>query len=259
LQVPRKTASCSARRTEKCQKVAVLRLIVASLRSFLIVPTASVWKSGRLRHRARITRNKRLAASCATALHDYAENKALLVERAPEPVLLPAMVMRHRRGTICRPGVGSPTDAVDELAAELQAQLANRLVCDQNSASSQHLLDHVKAQTASLIDVGNSIRCASLIARAGETRLDCSDRVRGCAGPWPRLRLELPTSRAIREARMRTLPATLVIAATVAPPVLPDEAPKQGSDADDAFFTGITRRDVRRALACSNEADQSRP
>jgi hypothetical protein len=85
--------------------------------------------------------NKRLAASCATALHDYAENKAFLVERAPEPVLLPAMVMRHRRGTICRPGVGSPTDAVDALAPELQAQLANRLVCDQNSASSQHLLD----------------------------------------------------------------------------------------------------------------------
>jgi hypothetical protein len=145
--------------------------------------------SRRLRHRARSMRNKRLAASCATALPDYAENKAFLVEPPPEPVLLPAIVMRHRRGTICRPGVGSPTDAVDELAPELQAQLANRLVCDRSSASSQHLLDHVKAQTGSLIDVGNSIRCTSRIACAGETSLDCRHRVLGCAGPWTRLRL----------------------------------------------------------------------
>jgi hypothetical protein len=40
---------------------------------------------------------------------------------------------------------------------------------------------------------------------------------------------------------MRALPATLVLAATVAAPVLPDEAPKQGSDADDAFVTEIRK------------------
>jgi hypothetical protein len=87
------------------------------------------------------SRQKHAEQAFGGLLCDYADYKAFPVERAPEPLLLPAMVMRHRRGTICRPGVGSPTDAVDALAPELQAQLANRRVFDQNSASSQHLLD----------------------------------------------------------------------------------------------------------------------
>lgn len=57
---------------------------------------------------------------------------------------------------------------------------------------------------------------------------------------------------------MRTLLATFVLAATVAAPVLADEAPKKGSDADEAFVTGIRKLGVMsgEAFACSNEADQ---
>jgi hypothetical protein len=57
---------------------------------------------------------------------------------------------------------------------------------------------------------------------------------------------------------MRTLLTAFVLAATVATPVLADEAPKKGSDADDAFVTGIRKLGVMsgEAFACSDAADQ---
>jgi hypothetical protein len=57
---------------------------------------------------------------------------------------------------------------------------------------------------------------------------------------------------------MRTILAAFVLAATVAAPVLADEAPKKGSDADDAFVTGIRKLGVMsgEAFTCSNPADQ---
>ena len=69
---------------------------------------------------------------------------------------------------------------------------------------------------------------------------------------------EHPTSQAIREARMRRLLLTSVLVATVAAPVLADEAPKKGSDADDAFVTGIRKLGVMsgEAFTCSNKSDQ---
>jgi hypothetical protein len=59
---------------------------------------------------------------------------------------------------------------------------------------------------------------------------------------------------------MRTLLATFALAATVAAPVLADEATTKGSDADDAFVTEIRKPSAMsgEAFAYSNEADRSR-
>jgi hypothetical protein len=83
----------------------------------------------------------------APALHEDIENKALLVDRAPQPVL------RAGDGDddlVKVPFVaaawGSPTNAIGEFAAELQAPLADRLLGDRDAARRQHLLDHAQAQ-----------------------------------------------------------------------------------------------------------------
>jgi hypothetical protein len=62
---------------------------------------------------------------------------------------------------------------------------------------------------------------------------------------------------------MRTIVAAFALAAIVATPilaspVLADDAPKKGSDADDAFVTGIRKLGVMsgEAFACSSPADQ---
>jgi hypothetical protein len=56
---------------------------------------------------------------------------------------------------------------------------------------------------------------------------------------------------------MRTIVASCLLAATFAA-ALAENAPKKGSDADDAFMTGIRKIGVmtREAFACSSEADQ---
>jgi hypothetical protein len=89
----------------------------------------------------------------APDLHEDIKNKALLVDRAPEPVL------RTGDGDddfIKMPYIaaarGSPTDAVGEFAAEFQAPLAavdllrSSTVCDRDAARRQHLSDHAQAQ-----------------------------------------------------------------------------------------------------------------
>jgi hypothetical protein len=57
---------------------------------------------------------------------------------------------------------------------------------------------------------------------------------------------------------MRTLLTACVLAATFAVPAFADEAPKKGSDSDEAFMTGIRKLGVMsgEAFACSKEADQ---
>jgi hypothetical protein len=57
---------------------------------------------------------------------------------------------------------------------------------------------------------------------------------------------------------MRTMLAACVLAATFIVPAFADEAPKKGSDADDAFMTGIRKLGVMsgEAYACSKEAEQ---
>ena len=57
---------------------------------------------------------------------------------------------------------------------------------------------------------------------------------------------------------MRTLLTACVLAATFVVPAFADDAPKKGSDADEAFMTGIRKLGVMsgEAFACSKEADQ---
>ena len=57
---------------------------------------------------------------------------------------------------------------------------------------------------------------------------------------------------------MRTILGACLLAAALAVPALADNAPKKGSDADEAFMTGIRKIGVMsgQAFACSSEADQ---
>ena len=57
---------------------------------------------------------------------------------------------------------------------------------------------------------------------------------------------------------MRTMLAACVVAVTFVVPALADNAPKKGSDADEAFMTGLRKLGVMagQAHACSKEADQ---
>src|SRR5208337_3550317 len=83
----------------------------------------------------------------APALDEDIENKALLVDRAPEPLLLAGDGDDNlvKVPFVAATG-GSPTDAVGEFPTELQAPLPDRLVCDRDAASRQHLLNHAQAQ-----------------------------------------------------------------------------------------------------------------
>ncbi len=57
---------------------------------------------------------------------------------------------------------------------------------------------------------------------------------------------------------MRTILAACILAATFVVPAFADEAPKKGSDADDAFMTGIRKLGVMsgEAYACSKEEEK---
>jgi len=57
---------------------------------------------------------------------------------------------------------------------------------------------------------------------------------------------------------MRTLLTACVLATTFVVPAFADDAPKKGSDADEAFMTGIRKLGVMsgEAFACSGEADK---
>src|SRR6201993_5076044 len=83
----------------------------------------------------------------APTLPEDVENEPLLVDRAPEPMLLagdgdgdlikmPFVAMARR----------SPTNAVGEFSAEFEAPLPDRLVRHRDAASGQHLLHHAQAQ-----------------------------------------------------------------------------------------------------------------
>ena len=88
----------------------------------------------------------------APALDEDVENKAFLVNGAPEPMLLAGDgdddLVKVPFVAAAR---GSATDAVGEFPTEFQAPLPDRLVCDRNPASRQHLLDHAQAQRESEI------------------------------------------------------------------------------------------------------------
>src|SRR5271165_4875192 len=83
----------------------------------------------------------------APALDKDIENVAFLVNSAPEPVLLAGDGDHDLiEVPLVAAAGGSPTDAVGEFPTEFQAPLPDRLVCDRDAASRQHLLDHAQAQ-----------------------------------------------------------------------------------------------------------------
>src|SRR3954471_3989067 len=83
-------------------------------------------------------------ALIAPALDQHVEHDAVLVDRAPEPMLYPGdfddnfiemPFVSGRRQT--------PPDLISERLAELQRPLPHALVTDEDAARGQHLLDHV--------------------------------------------------------------------------------------------------------------------
>lgn len=84
----------------------------------------------------------------------------------------------------------------------------------------------------------------------------------GCA-PFPTTLTDVmtvlsttPTS--IQRGTMRTILGACLLAAAFVVPALAENAPKKGTDADEAFMTGIRKIGVMsgEAFACSSEADQ---
>src|SRR6201984_178491 len=83
----------------------------------------------------------------ATALHEDVENNPLLVDRAPEPMLLAGdgdddLIQVPLVAALGR----APTNAVGELAAKFQTPLPDRLIGHRDAASRQYLFDHAKAE-----------------------------------------------------------------------------------------------------------------
>src|SRR5271166_815649 len=108
----------------------------------------------------------------APALDEDVENEALLVNCAPEPVLLASdgdddLVQVPFVATTR----GSPTDAVGKLPAEFQAPLADRLICHRDATRRQHLLDHAQAQRESKIQPDRVANELSGVAIAGIKRV----------------------------------------------------------------------------------------
>jgi hypothetical protein len=79
----------------------------------------------------------------AAALDQNVENKALLVNGAPQLMLLAG---DRDRNLVQVPSVAAarctPANAVGEFPTECQAPLSDRLVANQDAARRQHLLDH---------------------------------------------------------------------------------------------------------------------
>src|ERR1700752_22678 len=83
----------------------------------------------------------------ATPLYDDVKNEPLLVDRAPEPMLLAGdgdddLIQVPLVAALGR----APTNAVGELAAKFQTPLPDRLIGHRDTASRQYLFDHAKAE-----------------------------------------------------------------------------------------------------------------
>src|SRR3954471_3190735 len=81
------------------------------------------------------------------ALDQHVEYDAVLVHRAPEPVLLAGDLQYDLIQVPLVSGTGQPPpDPVGELLAEPERPLPHRLVADDDAARRQHLLDHAQAE-----------------------------------------------------------------------------------------------------------------
>jgi hypothetical protein len=75
----------------------------------------------------------------------------------------------------------------------------------------------------------------------------------------PTMTLLSTAQTSIQEETMRTKLAAGILAATFVVPAFADDPPKKGSDADEAFMTGIRKLGVMsgEAYACSSDADKA--
>src|SRR3954469_5662466 len=81
------------------------------------------------------------------ALDQYVEHEAVLVDRAPEPMLYPGDFDDDFIEMPFVSGTGQPApDLVGDVLAELERPLPHTLVADDDAAGRQHLLDHAQAQ-----------------------------------------------------------------------------------------------------------------
>src|SRR4051812_45795208 len=108
----------------------------------------------------------------APALDEDVEDKAVLVDGAPEPMLLAG---DGDDDLIQMPFIaaawGTPADAVGELPAEFQAPLPDRLVGHRDAACCQHLLNHAQAQREAEIEPHRVADELCRIAIAGINRV----------------------------------------------------------------------------------------
>ena len=82
-----------------------------------------------------------------SALHQHVEHDAVLIDGAPQPVLLAGDGDHHLVEVLLVAGTGQPAaDLVGEGLAELPDPLAHGLVADKDAAGGQHLLDHPQAE-----------------------------------------------------------------------------------------------------------------
>src|ERR1700752_148869 len=83
----------------------------------------------------------------ATALHEDVENEPLLVDRAPEPMLLAGDGDDYLIQVPLVAALGrASTNAVGELAAKFQHPLQDRFIGHRDAASRTYLFDHAKAE-----------------------------------------------------------------------------------------------------------------
>src|SRR3954454_632288 len=94
-----------------------------------------------------LAQQARGGALITPALDQHVEYDAVLVDRAPQPMLYPG---DFDDGLIEMPfisGAGCPApDLVGECLAELACPLPHALVADDDAACGQHLLDHAQAE-----------------------------------------------------------------------------------------------------------------
>src|ERR1700749_2482883 len=104
----------------------------------------------------------------ATALHEDVENEPLLVDRAPEPMLLAGdgdddLIQVPLVAALGR----APTNAVGELAAKFQTPLPDCLIGPRDAASRQQLLNQAQAQREPKIQPYRVADGLSRLSRAG--------------------------------------------------------------------------------------------
>jgi hypothetical protein len=125
----------------------------------------------------------------APGLDQDIENKALLVNRAPEPMLVAGdgdddlVEVPFIATTGC-----APTDAIGEFSAEFQAPppavdlRRSSTVCDRDAASRQYLLDHTQAQREPGIQSGRVAHELGWVAIANIQRVSARRHPRQISG-----------------------------------------------------------------------------